>query len=118
MGDRFRKPENWVDELVEKHECGGYYHEPIRFSLEHAGRTLTVLLPFELDEVTILSVTVSESGELLYLLGRKPLLDFKPPYEGLLLVGRRRAPDTYAIVVWHTLFPWALKYLGLEVESS
>lgn len=118
MADPYRTPENWVDELLEKHECGGYYHEPIRFSLEHAGKTLTLLLPFELDDGKIVSVTVSESGELLYLIGKQPLAGYEPPFQGLLLVGRRRAPDTYAIVIWHTLYPWALKYLGLEEEAS
>jgi hypothetical protein len=117
MADHSKKPDNWVDELFDKHECGSYYHEPIRYSVDHAGKKLTLLLPYDLEEVTILSSTTSRSGDLLYLVGKRPLEDSQPPYEGLLLVGRRRAPDTYAIVVWHTLYPWALGYLGLDENT-
>ena len=35
---------------------------------------------------------------------------------GVLAVARRQPDGAYAVHVWHELYPWALKYLGLESD--
>jgi hypothetical protein len=115
------KPEFWVDELWEKHECGGYgvYQPPSESVIEVGGRDLRLISPFELEDVQIASGTFSESGELLYIIAKRPG-GYAPNLliDGILIVARRRQADRYAVVVWHLLFGWALKYLGLEEGSG
>ena len=68
--------------------------------------------------MNVLSVTPSETGELLFLVAKEPSGYPDMPYFGLLIVARRRNDGCYAAVVWHGLYPWAIKYLGLETDAS
>jgi hypothetical protein len=113
MADNLRKPEHWVDELREKHECGGY-RNPITISIAHEDRSLTLLSPFPLAQAKVLSTTISGSGELLYLIAKEPQEWYEPPFSGILIVARRREADRYEVFVWHSLFPWAIERLGLD----
>ncbi|MDB5349496.1 MAG: hypothetical protein JWN86_743 [Planctomycetota bacterium] len=116
MADLSRKPEFWVDELWEKHECGGYgrHSEPHSVALTLQGRPVTLISPFPLDPARIESLTLSESGDLLHILAREPRPEEDPPYAGILIVAHRLEPDRYAVVVWHLLYGWALGRLGLD----
>jgi hypothetical protein len=116
VADPANEPKYWVDELWEKHECGGYgiYSQPDRTEIQLEGRGVTLVMPFKLDPSRIVSVTNSEGGELLYLIAKEPRLDEDPPYVGVLIVARRRGIDEFAVVVWHILYGWALRYLGLD----
>ena len=111
-------PEFWADELWEKHECGGYgiYSPPRIIEIRHDGRRFTLIAPFGLDPGHVVSTTLSESGDLLYLIVKQPRPREDPPCVGILIVARRREADTFAVVIWHILFGWAFKYLGLGQE--
>jgi hypothetical protein len=104
----------WIDCLHEKHECWGYDH-PQRIQVEHASRQLNIDLPNYLPRMEV-KVT-AESSDLLFLIGRQTKEYPGLGFPGVLMVARRQAGDTYAAVIWHELYPWALKYLGLEQES-
>ena len=56
-----RKPEFWVDELWEEHECGGYGIDslPKRLQIAHDGRRFTLISPFARDSSHVASVTRS-----------------------------------------------------------
>ena len=43
----------------------------------------------------------------------------KDPYErGVLMVARADDEGSFVVHVWHELYPWALKYLGLGEVSE
>lgn len=118
MTDQIRKPDLWVDELVEKHECGGYDGDSLTTEFVHEGRTVSLIHPFSLEAAEILSITKSDSGELLYLIAKQPRPHGDFPIAAILIVAKLRRADTYATVVWHELVPWALKYLGFADETE
>jgi hypothetical protein len=119
MTNQIRKPELWVDELREKHECGGYDGYSLTTELVLDGRRIMLRHPFSLEAAEFLSVTKSDSGELLYLIVRQPRPHGYFPNAAIMIVAKRREADNYAAVVWHELYPWAFKYLGLagEIET-
>lgn len=117
MANNLRKPEHWVDELREKHECGGY-RNPITISIAHEDRPIVLISPFPLDEAKVLSTTISSSGEVLYLIAKEPRPDYEPPFAGILIVARRREVDRFEVFVWHDLYPWAIERLGLEESTN
>src|SRR5204863_7087512 len=103
------KRPHWVDQLFEKHECFGY-DEPATVEVQHAGRTVQVLVPSYLTDVQ--SLVTAESGPLLFVLGKQSQ-KYRDAHLGVLLVAKHREGDTYEVGVWHELFPWALKHLEL-----
>lgn len=101
---------HWVDMLREKHECFGY-DNPATMRIDHEGERLEVLLPNYTPPVDILSAT--RAGHLLYLIGRQK----RKVYDELipvLMVAKRREEGDFEVVVWHEMYPWALKYLNLD----
>ncbi len=118
MSDNLRKPEHWVDELTEKHECGGY-RDPVTIELDHSGRSLTLVAPFPFeDRAEILETTISPSGDLLYLIAKEPREEAYMGFATILIVAIRRDQDRYEVVVWHELYPWAIERLGLEDRAN
>jgi hypothetical protein len=108
----------WIDVLNRKHECGPTYSSPLPLEISLDGETYRVLTPDVLpdpDRLEIKATFVSE--HLLMLIGRHTLADEDDPYErGILMIARHVENRTYAVHVWHELFPQALKMLGLNDE--
>lgn len=100
---------HWIDCLHEKHECWDY-DKPGTIAVEHAGRKIRVLVPSYLTEVKVL--VSAESGPLLFLLGQATRKAYDE-FAGVLMVAKHRDSDTYEVGVWHELYPWALRHLGL-----
>ena len=107
-------PYHWVDHLSDKHECFKY-SEVRTATIVHDGRVLRVNVPDWADEFTPL--TVSQAGDVLTIIGQlareyngKPL--------GVMLAAVRRTEDEYEVGIWHELYPWALKHLGLVPTTA
>lgn len=111
MRDEARGP--WVDCLWEKHECFDY--TPREVSIKLNGRLVTLLVPSYVPDFEVLCH--AQTRDLLFLILRLNVTE--PYYEltmGVIVVARRlnNREDVYATTIWHELFTWALKYLGLE----
>lgn len=105
----------WVDVLTRKHECGPWYSEPARLRLTLGHEDVDVLVPEVRDKPERLEICDAVvSADRICLIGRHTLSDGSDPYEcGVLMIGRKTDALTYTIHVWHELFPYALKYLGV-----
>ena len=99
----------WTDHLLEKHECASY-ERTRSLDIELGDRRLALLLPEWLPEVE--PITVAEHADLVFVVGaiRAPS-DRHVDGDGVVLVARRRDGNSYAVHVWHALYPWALRYL-------
>jgi len=104
----------WLDVLNRKHECGPAYVAYRTLDLTHEGQRLRVRIPDNLNDPERLEIRGTiRSGDLLTLIGHHTMAG-KDPYErGVLMVARAAADGTFVVHVWHELYPWALKYLGL-----
>jgi hypothetical protein len=100
--------EPWIDRLWEKHEC--FHYTPHSETVSLDGRTIRLLLPDYLPGFTVRAW--AEQGDLLFLLFQ---LDerYGDAFLGAMVVARKTGENTYTTTIWHELFPWALKYLGL-----
>lgn len=105
--------ELWIDMLWEKHEC---FHHPARSeTVALDGRTIRLWLPEYTPGFTVRAW--AERGDLLFLLFQ---LDerYADAFLGAVVVARKTGEDAYTTVVWHELFPWALKHLGLTAKEA
>lgn len=103
--------ELWMDILREKHECFGTEHTSA-VEVSVSGRNVRLILPDYLAETEIL--VIAEREDLLFAIGRQNYsLDNDGPL-GVVMVARRHDSDTYLTHVWHELYPYVFKYLGLE----
>src|SRR5262249_56293033 len=92
-------------------EGGGGKEIPAVVEIPHNGRVLRVLMP---DYLTKIQPRVTaESGQLLFLLGKQSR-EWQGRPLGVFVVARQQQDDTYAAVIWHELYPWALVRCGLE----
>ncbi len=105
--------ELWIDMLWEKHECLHYPTRAETVTLD--GRIIRLLLPEYTPGFTVQAW--AGRGDLLFLLFQ---LDerYADAFLGAVVVARKTAEDTYTTVVWHELYPWALKHLGLAMEEE
>ena len=103
----------WVDMLWEKHEC--FRYTPQSQTVELDGRTIRLSLPDYLPGFTVLAW--AEQGNFLFLLLQ---LDQRwgDGFLGAVVVAQREGENTYAAFIWHELYPYALKYLGLAAEEE
>jgi hypothetical protein len=99
----------WVDELWEKHECGGY-SDVAYLQVTIGDKNLRVIVPQYRAEVEVLHVT--RDDPYLFLLGRAT--GEHANNAGIVIVAKHVSGNHYAAVVWHGLYWWALKYLGLK----
>ena len=106
----------WVDCLLEKHECYTYDRYATTREVEYDGRSYRIVLPDHLPSFEV--VHAVEQGDLLSLFGRDERTLRKDEYLGVLAVARRQADGTFVVHIWHELYPWALKYLGLEQNDA
>ena len=99
------RPEFWVDELLEKHECGPY-RDPVALPFHHRGQAMTLIAPWEWQGTAeVLPTTLSDSGDLLSIVAQDTHEDAYLGVAPVLIVARRRGPDEYAVVIWHELYP-------------
>ncbi len=104
--------ELWIDMLWEKHECFFFSAREVKVELD--GRTVHLLLPEYMPAFTVKAW--AERGELLFLVCQLEL-QFAGEFVGAIIVARRKEEGEYATVIWHELYPYALKYLGLTDEK-
>jgi hypothetical protein len=108
----------WLDVLNRKHECGPSLSSYRTLDLTHEGRPVRVRIPNNLVNPERLEILATmSSGPLLTLIGHHTMAG-KDPYErGVLMVARAAEPGgPFVVHVWHELYPWALKYLGLKED--
>ncbi len=103
--DRF-----WVDRLCHKHECFGY-DDTWSVKVTHDDNPYTLILPKYLPKIDIKSVSIT--GDLLYAVGRWREEWYDKDHLGAVVVAKRVDEHTFATVVWHETYPWALEKLGL-----
>lgn len=105
--------EIWIDILHEKHEC---FHLPARPELvELDGRSVRILFPEYTPRGTVQAWAARE--DLLFLLLQLEE-QYRDAHLGAVVVARKTGEDEYTAVVWHELFPYALKRLELTGDEA
>lgn len=103
----------WVDCLWEKHECFDY--TPRWEVVELDGRAIRLALPYYLPGFTVRAW--AERGDLLFLLFQLHQR-WADEFLGAVVVARKTGETAYATIIWHELYPWALKHVGLAEEDE
>jgi len=103
----------WIDMLWEKHECFLYSARSETVTLD--GRAIRLLLPEYMPGFTVRAW--AERGDLLFLLLQLDVR-YVDAFLGAVVVARKTGEDTYTTTVWHELYPYALKHLGLAPEEG
>ncbi len=107
----------WLDILDRKHECGPSLSDYRTLDLVHEGRPVRVSIPDELVNPERLEILATlGSGPLLALIGHHTMEGDHPYERGILMVARADSGGIFVVHVWHELYPWALKYLGLKED--
>lgn len=103
----------WIDCLHEKHECWTYERFRTSIPLKVGRREVQLHLPSDLDEIEILFT--AERGRILFILARN-LNEWaqRAECDGVLMVAKRLENGDYAVAIWHELYGYALKHLGLR----
>jgi len=103
------QPPVWTDHFLEKHECSSYERTRC-LDIEIGDRRVSLLCPEWLPEVEPLRIV--EDGGLVFVIGaiREPG-NRSIDGDGVVVVARRRDDGSYAVHVWHALYPWALTHL-------
>ena len=117
--------EVWTDHLREKHECGPSKHcLPVPLTVPDGnggGREVNLWVIDYLTDFDEVVVTAAR-GDLLFAIAR-----WQYPGGGygdehgdvpVLLVARKHDETNYLVHVWHELYDWSFKYLGLEKPSA
>ncbi len=103
----------WIDCLHEKHECWTYDKFRTTIPITFGGKEFKLHLPDSLPDTEIL-LTV-EHDEILIIFARS-LSKWAQEAEcdGVLMVAKRLDDENYAVAIWHELWGYALKHLGLR----
>jgi hypothetical protein len=115
-----REDRPWLDELNRKHECGPSLSRYRTLDLLHEGQPIHVQIPDNLNDPERLQIRATlRSGPLLALVGFHTMEDDDPvDGRGILMVARAADDGAFVVHVWHELYPWALKHLGLGEVSE
>lgn len=105
---------HWVDCLEEKHECFPY-GEARTISVDHGGHPIRLLAPDWVEDLT--AMWTAEGSGVLTIIGRLNK-DWNGKPLGVMLVAKRRDDEAYEVVVWHELYPYALKHLGFVPATT
>ncbi len=107
----------WVDVLNRKHECGPSLCRYRTIDVVHEGQAVRVRIPDNLNNPERLEILATiATGPLLALIGYHTMEGQYPYERGVLMIARAESEGTFVVHVWHEMFPWALKYLGLREE--
>jgi hypothetical protein len=107
----------WVDVLNGKHECGASLSRYSTVEIVHEGQQARVRIPDNLNNPERLEILAAiGTGPLLALIGYNTMEGPYPYERGILMVARAQPDKTFVVHVWHELYPWALKYLGLKKD--
>lgn len=106
------REEYWIDMLWEKHEYFTFTAREKTVKLD--GQPVRLLLPEYTPAFTVKAWATR--GALLFLVCQLELR-FAGERIGAIIVARRTAEGAYATVVWHELYPHALKHLALTDEE-
>ncbi|MFN4179061.1 MAG: hypothetical protein ACK4I8_02010 [Armatimonadota bacterium] len=103
----------WIDCLHEKHECWTYDQFRTTIPITVGGKEVQLHLPDSLPDTEIL-LTVEYDG-ILFIFARS-LSKWAQEVEcdGVLMVAKRLDDENYAVAIWHELWGYALKHLGLR----
>ncbi len=103
----------WIDCLCEKHECWTYERFRTSIPLKVGRKKVQLHLPSDLDKVEIL-FTAERKG-ILFIIARN-LSEWAQEMwcDGVLMVAKRLEDGSYAVAIWHELYSYALKHLGLR----
>jgi hypothetical protein len=104
------KPELWNDVLHRKHECYSVRDVEVR-ECRLEGRPVTYRISEYLPKFQ--ACTGAVQGDLLFLYGSTEEI-FDKEHCCAMLIGRRADDGIYDVHVWHELYPYARKYLGIE----
>jgi hypothetical protein len=85
------------------------YREHVIVKTELAGRQIEIIVPRYLPATTILKCV--EIDDALFAIGQSAEIYRDEPL-GVMLLAKERDRDIYETVVWHEVFPRALKVLG------
>ncbi|MCS7187529.1 MAG: hypothetical protein RMK89_11335 [Armatimonadota bacterium] len=111
MSDEERK--FWIDCLHEKHECWTYENFRTSIPLKVGRRKVQLHMPSGFDKVEIL-FTAEREG-ILFILARNLSKWAQEMWcDGILMVAKRLENGDYAVAIWHELYGYALKHLGLR----
>jgi hypothetical protein len=104
----------WLDVLNRKHECGPSLARYRTLDLSHEGQPIRVRIPDNLNDPERLDIRATvRTDPLLVLIGHHTMKGNEPCERGVLMVARADDEGSFVVHVWHELYPWALKYLGL-----
>ncbi len=109
-----KKKPHWVDCLLEKHECFGYDRTK-KVPIDYKGEKIELLVPDFVHDFKSKKVTVDDG--LMTVIGQQSQI-WNGEHVGVVLIAKVRPDDKYEVVIWHELYPWALKHLGLVPEES
>jgi hypothetical protein len=110
-----RRERPWLEASDGKHECGPALADYYTLNLVHDGRPVRVQVPDYLEDRDRLEILATMgSGPLLTLIGYHAMAVVEPYEQGILMVARADSEGVFVVHVWHELYPWALKYLGLK----
>jgi hypothetical protein len=107
----------WLDVLNRKHECGPSLSRYRTVDIVHEGQPVRVRIPDNLNNPERLEMLAAiGTGSLLALIGYHTMEGPHPYERGVLMVARAQPDRTFVVHVWHELYPWALKFLGLKED--
>ncbi|MFZ8853917.1 hypothetical protein [Fervidibacter sp.] len=106
-------PEFWIDCLHEKHECWTYERSRKPIPIKLGQRQVQLHMPSYLTNIEIL-VTAEHDGILFLLARNLSKWAQESECDGVVMVAKKLDDENYAVAVWHELWGYALKYLGLR----
>ncbi|MFN3420130.1 MAG: hypothetical protein ACK40X_00210 [Armatimonadota bacterium] len=103
----------WIDCLHEKHECWTYDQFRTTIPITVGSKEVQLHLPDSLPDTEIL-LTVEHNGILFIIARSLSKWAQEAECDGVLMVAKRLDDENYAVAIWHELWGYALKHLGLR----
>ncbi|MFA0752242.1 MAG: hypothetical protein SLRJCFUN_002645 [Candidatus Fervidibacter sp.] len=103
----------WIDCLHEKHECWTYERFRTTIPITVKGKQVNLHLPSDLADIEVL-VTAEHDGILFMLARNLRKWAQETGCDGVVMVAKKLDDENYAVAIWHELWGYALKHLGLR----